>query len=161
MKRTWKKHYIGLAVPQSMVIEMDNTIWQSFMKMQSEWNEISNRLSIGIGLRLCKAMIWQSRNAKNLELHCNYASQQYEQFVNFRFAGLTGCRKLHKNTQQAGGLITRLPAFMSVAAIFMWSSNELPFGHHLWKMQLNCITFGVPMNIWLCGNKPEAKRCGA
>ena len=30
LKRTWKKHYIGLAVPQSMVIEMDNTIWQSF-----------------------------------------------------------------------------------------------------------------------------------
>ena len=36
LKRTWKNHYIGLAVPQSMVIEMDNAIWQSFMKMQSE-----------------------------------------------------------------------------------------------------------------------------
>ena len=35
-KRTWKKHYIGLAVPQSMVIEMDNAIWHGFMKMQSE-----------------------------------------------------------------------------------------------------------------------------
>lgn len=76
LKRTWKKHYIGLAVPQSMVIEMDNTIWQSFMKMQSEWNEISNRLSIGIDLRHCKAMIWQSKSAKNLELHCNYSFQK-------------------------------------------------------------------------------------
>lgn len=72
-----KDFYIGLAVPQSMVIEMDNTIWQSFMKMQSEWNEISNRLSIGIDLLHCKTMIWQSRNAKNLELHCNYASQPH------------------------------------------------------------------------------------
>ena len=85
LKRTWKKHYIGLAVPQSMVIEMDNTIWQSFMKMQSEWKEISNRLSIGIDLLHCKTMIWQSRNAKNLELHCNYASQHNEQFVKFQF----------------------------------------------------------------------------
>ena len=88
MKRTWKKNYIGLAVPQSMVIEMDNTIWQSFMKMQSEWKEISNRLSIGIDLLHCKAMIWQSRNAKNLELHCNYASQYNQQFVNFLFVEL-------------------------------------------------------------------------
>ena len=87
-KRTWKKHYIGLAVPQSMVIEMVNTIWQSFMKMQSEWKEISNRLSIGIDLLHCKAMIWQSRNAKNLELHCNYASQYNQQFVNFLFVEL-------------------------------------------------------------------------
>ena len=86
LKRTWKKHYIGLAVPQSMVIEMDNTIWQSFMKMQSEWNGISNRLSIGIDLLHCKTMIWQSRNAKNLELHCNCSSQHNEQFVNFPFA---------------------------------------------------------------------------
>ena len=77
--------HIGLAVPQSMVIEIDNTIWQSFMKMQSEWNEISNRLSIGIDLLHCKTMIWQSRNAKNLELHCNYASQYNQQFVNFQF----------------------------------------------------------------------------
>ena len=83
MKRTWKKHYIGLAVPQSMVIEMDNAIWHGFMKMQSEWSETSNRLSIGIGLRHCKAMIWQSRSAKNLELHCNYASQHNEQLVKF------------------------------------------------------------------------------
>ena len=87
LKRTWKKHYIGLAVPQSMVIEMDNTIWQSFMKMQSELKEISNRLSIGIDLLHCKTMIWQSRNAKNLELHCNYASQYNQQFVNFKFVG--------------------------------------------------------------------------
>lgn len=36
LKRTWKKLYIGLAVPQSMVIEMDNTIWHGFMKKQSE-----------------------------------------------------------------------------------------------------------------------------
>ena len=93
MKRTWKKHYIGLAVPQSMVIEMDNTIWQSFMKMQSEWKEISNRLSIGIDLLHCKTMIWQSRNAKSLEFHSNCASRHNEQFVNFRFAGLTGCSK--------------------------------------------------------------------
>ena len=57
LKRTWKKHYIGLAVPQSMVIEMDNAIWHGFMKMRSEWSEISNRLSIGIDLRHCKAMI--------------------------------------------------------------------------------------------------------
>ena len=57
MKRTWKKHYIGLAVPLSTVIEMANTIWQSFMKMRSEWSETSNRLSIGIDLRHCKAMI--------------------------------------------------------------------------------------------------------
>ena len=75
-------------VPQSMVIEMDNTIWQSFMKMQSEWKEISNRLSIGIDLLHCKTMIWQSRNAKNLELHCNYASQYNQQFVNFQFVAL-------------------------------------------------------------------------
>ena len=100
MKRTWKKHYIGHAVPQSMVIEMDNTIWQSFMKMQSEWKEISNRLSIGIGLLHCKTMIWQSRNAKNLALHCNYASQYNEQFVNFHFAEQTGCRKLQKNHER-------------------------------------------------------------
>ena len=93
LKRTWKRHYIGRAVPQSMVIEMHNTIWQSFMKMQSEWNEISNRLSIGIDLLHCKTMIWQLRNAKSLELHCNYASRHNEQFVNFQFAGLTGCRK--------------------------------------------------------------------
>ena len=50
LKRTWKKHYIGLAVPQSMVIEMDNAIWHGFMKMHSVYNEISNRLSIGIDL---------------------------------------------------------------------------------------------------------------
>ena len=31
-----EKHYIGLAVPQSMVIEMGNTIWHGFMKKQSE-----------------------------------------------------------------------------------------------------------------------------
>lgn len=87
VEKDLEKHYIGLAVPQSMVIEMDNTIWQSFMKMQSEWNEISNRLSIGIDLLHCKTMIWQSRNAKNLELHCNYASQYNQQFVNFQFGG--------------------------------------------------------------------------
>ena len=86
LKRTWKKHYIGLAVPQSMVIEMDNTIWQSFMKMQSEWNGISNRLSIGIDLRHCKTMIWRLRSAKNLELRCNYSSQYNERFVKFQFA---------------------------------------------------------------------------
>ena len=57
LKRTWKKHYIGLAAPQSMVIEMDNAIWHGFMKMRSEWSETSNRLSIGIDLRRCKAMI--------------------------------------------------------------------------------------------------------
>ena len=85
MKRTWKKHYIGLAVPQSMVIEMDNTIWQSFMKMQSEWKEISNRLSVGIDLLHCKTMIWQSRNAKILESLSNYTSHHNEQFVNFQF----------------------------------------------------------------------------
>ena len=50
------------------------------------WNEISNRLSIGIDLLHCKTMIWQSRNAKNLELHCNYASQYNQQFVNFKFS---------------------------------------------------------------------------
>ena len=93
LKRTWKKHYIGLAVPQSMVIEMDNTIWQSFMKMQSEWKEISNRLNIGIDLLHCKTMIWQSRNAKSLEFHSNCTSRHNEQFVNFQFAGLTGCGK--------------------------------------------------------------------
>ena len=32
-------------------------------------------------------MIWQLRNAKNLELHCNYASQYNQQFVNFQFGG--------------------------------------------------------------------------
>ena len=89
MKRTWKKHYIGLAVPQSMAIEMDNTIWQSFMKMQSEWNEISNRLSIGIDLLHCKTMIWQSRNAKNLESLSNYTSHHNEQFANFQFVCLS------------------------------------------------------------------------
>lgn len=36
VEKTWKKHYIGLAVPQSMVIEMGNTIWHGFMKKQSE-----------------------------------------------------------------------------------------------------------------------------
>lgn len=41
----------------NMVIEMDNAIWHGFMKMRSEWSEISNRLSIGIDLRHCKAMI--------------------------------------------------------------------------------------------------------
>ena len=35
-ERTWKKHYIGPVVLQSMVIEMDNVIWHGFMKMQSE-----------------------------------------------------------------------------------------------------------------------------
>ena len=84
-KKTWKRHCIGLAVPLSMVIEMDNVIWRGFTKMQSEWSETSNRLSIGIDLRHCKTTIWQSRSAKNLELHCNYASQHNEQFVKFQF----------------------------------------------------------------------------
>lgn len=81
LKRTWKKHYIGLAVPLSTVIEMANAIWHGFMKMRSEWSETSNRLSIGIDLRHCKAMIWQSRSAKKLESHCNYTSQHNEQIV--------------------------------------------------------------------------------
>ena len=87
-KKTWKRHCIGLAVPLNTVIEMDNVIWHGFMKMQSEWSETLNRLNIGIVLRHCKTMIWQSRSAKNLELHCNYSSQHKEQFVNFQFIDL-------------------------------------------------------------------------
>ena len=36
VEKDLEKHYIGLAVPQSMVIEMGNTIWHGFMKKQSE-----------------------------------------------------------------------------------------------------------------------------
>lgn len=81
VEKDLEKHYIGLAVPLSTVIEMANAIWHGFMKMRSEWSETSNRLSIGIDLRHCKAMIWQSRSAKKLESHCNYTSQHNEQIV--------------------------------------------------------------------------------
>ena len=41
----------------------------------------------------------------------------------FRFVGLTGYRKLHRNNQQAGGLIARLPAFILYKYDFFCCGN--------------------------------------
>ena len=136
MKRTWKKHYIGLAVPQSMVIEMDNTIWQSFMKMQSEWKEISNRLSIGIDLLHCKTMIWQSRNAKNLELHCNYASQYNQQFVNFQFDEEVLYMK--KSISRIIGVIMLIVAIVFI--VFALNHPEMSFP---WNNTITWLLYGL------------------
>ena len=136
LKRTWKKHYIGLAVPQSMVIEMDNTIWQSFMKMQSEWKEISNRLSIGIDLLHCKTMIWQSRNAKNLELHCNYASQYNQQFVNFQFDEEVLYMK--KSISRIIGVI-----MLIVAIVFIVFALNHPEKSFPWNNTITWLLYGI------------------
>ena len=56
-----------------------------FMRMQSEWSKISSRLSIGIDLRHCKTMIWQTKSARSWELHCNSPLQHDGQFAKFVF----------------------------------------------------------------------------
>ena len=65
-----------------------------------------------------------------------------KEIANFQFAELAKYRKQHKNNQQAGSLITRLPAFMPASAIFKGCSNEPPLNTPRGN-KVNCIKFSV------------------
>ena len=64
LKRTWKKHYIGLAVPQSMVIVTANSISHISMKKGLGRLLIWKRQSTGIRKLRSRTMILPSKNAR-------------------------------------------------------------------------------------------------
>ena len=81
-------------------------------------------------------MIWQSRNAKNLELHCNYASQYNQQFVNFQFDEEVLYMK--KSISRIIGVI-----MLIVAIVFIVFALNHPEKSFPWNNTITWLLYGI------------------
>ena len=78
---------------------------------------------------------------------------------NLQFVALTGYRKLYKNNQQAGGLITRLPAiFYACKRHFHRVFNAPPFILQKYDIKWICKFADMRYNRYIEFNKSEFVR---
>ena len=82
-----------------------------------------------------------------------------KEIANFQFAELAKYRKQHKNNQQAGSLITRLPAFFYACKCHFsrGCSNEPPLntprGNKVKLYQVQC--YNESLQLWILSEHAE------